>query len=73
MMSENEFFELVECQWESTVASPFLRFDGNRGTRYMLPLRRGGFDDALKMMGKSTPETLTWAFCPWCGEKLEKS
>ena len=70
-MAEQEYFELVECQWESTISSPFLKFEGGLGTDYYLPLRRGGFVDALEMMEKYHPHSVSWAFCPWCGKKLE--
>jgi hypothetical protein len=71
-MKEREYFELVECQGENIDSSPALHFEGNHGTFFFLYLRRGGFFDAFEMMGKHMSTTATWAFCPWCGEKLER-
>jgi len=67
---KKEYFELVECQTGGVDFSPFLRFEGTYGTSYLLPLRRGGFHDALEMMRGSEKPTPSWSFCPWCGEKL---
>ena len=72
---KKEYFGLVECQAEGIDFSPFLRFKGTHGTHYFLPLRRGGFHDALEMMnavvyGPSVQGRKAMSYCPYCGEKL---